>query len=177
MARKSPAKERILMDLREKSTEYALKATQLSNLLQQAEEFLREMPGKVEVATPIDQLGHSLALERRGKEWSLVLLRWHDDEINESNIVTRSSIAVKANAARLLPSLYLILVDHVEAAHEDVAIALASLGDLPFLDFERAKQGVGFESFEEFEEREALEKQEGTFGSMNGGFPDDEIPF
>lgn len=73
---KAVNKDELLADLHVKSSEFAEKATKLSNLLLEAEEFLNRLPGKIHV-TVVDDGGNSLQFDRAQDGWGFFCLRTH----------------------------------------------------------------------------------------------------
>lgn len=166
MDEQRPARDVLLEDLSAKSAEYARKATQLSNLLVQAEDFLQAMPGKREVATDrIDSF--QLRFEKTNKGWRLVISKSSPDGIGPGVFVTESGLILKAEAATRLPELYKSIVVQFDSALALVDQGLEALRELPFLDADNACDELQPSLFSE-----ADPEPERT-----GGFPDDEIPF
>lgn len=133
--------ESTLLSLEARSTEYADKATQLSNLLGLAEDFLRKMPGKFELSAH-DDYG-KLVLRRTGSnDWRLQYLDTSEphlpDEEPEYVNVTEARVEIKAHAAILLPKL----IEKLLSGHDErlalVNKALSQLKTIPFLDLEGA---------------------------------------
>jgi len=130
---------RIIDGLREQSRSYAEKATRLSNLLEQAENFFCEMPGKTEVRTSSPDDEYVLSFCKTHQGWRL-FLESRDDSQNETAIVTQANIRKKAEAAKRLPELYKQLQSHIADLHAVMDRGLESIKGLPFLDFELAEK-------------------------------------
>jgi len=125
MPNKQPGK--MLRVLKHNATEYAEKATRLSNLLDEAETFFQEMPGKMEVA--VDQGNRRLKLERWNSDWRLLY-----SEDQRVDLVTEATVDVKAMAAQLLPELVDRLASTVSQRLIDVDAGLEALRRVPFLN-------------------------------------------
>jgi hypothetical protein len=125
----------VLEQLKEQSRLYSQKATLLSNMLEQAEQFLRQMPGKVPVQTQTDHSECELAFAKTGGDWRLVLIEFVNGSEAKGNTVTQGTILQKAEAARLLPELYQLLISKLTDGQEAIESGLRSLKELPFLDF------------------------------------------
>ncbi|QDT76014.1 hypothetical protein [Lacipirellula limnantheis] len=173
MANDRPMGEAALIALREQSQRFSEKATLLSDLLIQAEDFLAAMPGKIEVSTDAQHDEYQLSLDRVGKLWKLHIRHWGGEDKSLVEVV-RAPISLKAEAAKRLPELFDRLVEHIYSKNERVDEALKSLATLSFLDFTVAGKDRRFETPAEEKERKSLD---GFDPSTEGGFPDDEIPF
>ncbi len=116
--------------LRNKSNNYALKTTKLSQSLEAAEAFLQEIPGKIEVSVgegweKLDFVRHSAL------GWKL----WYGSD-EEGCWVTNAPVEIKAKAATLLPESLDTLVDSITGKLEAVEAGLEALKRIPFLDVE-----------------------------------------
>jgi len=127
----------VLKELQEQSRLYARKATLLSNLLEQAEHFLSEMPGKVAINTQSDYENYELSFLKTARSWRLMLEFREDGEL-KSVPVTQASILQKAEAAKRLPELYRLLQVRLTDGQAEIDRGLQSLQELPFLDLEDA---------------------------------------
>lgn len=131
---KVPSRQsKVLEELEEQSRLYSQKATLLSNLLEQAEQFLREMPGKVAIQTGLPHRDFDLAFIKMGGDWRLVFVEY-EGETPKLVPVVQATILQKAEAAKLLPELYGLLVDKLTEGQAEIDRGLESLKDLPFLD-------------------------------------------
>ena len=120
--------EKLLRDLKRKTKLYAEKTTQLSNMLEEVVEFLRQIPGKTEVIVRHSDYD-KLEFIRRGDEWDL----WFGPE--EVHIgggwVTSSSVTIKAAAAKMLPELFEKLLGEQSSHLLEVEKGLNALQSLP----------------------------------------------
>jgi len=158
----------VLDELEAQSKQYALKATLLSNLLRQAEGFLAQMPGKFEAATPMNAQQESLSFEKAGQQWRLWLRYPDTEDLNGQLIdvaVTEAAVWVKAEAAKLLPSLYEIITRELGEKLSNVEAGLDCLRQLPFLDFTAAENEDDYDSYDD------------VTSENRGGISDNEIPF
>lgn len=112
--------EKMLRELELRAKEFGDKSTKLSNMLEEAEAFLQRMPAKVQVN--VEQL--SFRRSPHVQEWKL----WY-----ESEVVTESSVAIKARAARLLPPLVKELFSSLSNRLVEVDAGLEALSRVPFL--------------------------------------------
>jgi hypothetical protein len=138
---KLPARQskqsKLLQELQSQSILYSQKATLLSKLLEQAEQFLRQMPGKIAIRTESSNSSYDLGFAKEGGIWRLELWRFEDDGMNSKIIpVTQANILQKATAATLLPELYERLKSTFTQGQAEIDRGLESLKDLPFLDFD-----------------------------------------
>jgi hypothetical protein len=134
----SSARHEILETLQASSREYARKATQLSNLLVDAEQFVREMPGKIEVHTEVERGEACLSFEKSKNDWALILrLEGYDERPVR---VSQANIQQKAEAAKQLPALYGLLLHHFSSMQIQVDRGLDALKELPFLDFDATQE-------------------------------------
>ncbi len=165
MPNQQSGESRILDELRGKSIVYMEKSTRLSHALEQAEDFLNELPSKVSIGTEVEQdTQYRLWLQRAGKDsWCLMLDDYEAPDKHRSNRVTHTNVFYKAKAAELLPELYGLLIDHFEHLQNQIDKGLAKLKELPFLDLSDIDT-----SAVEFRDDEA---------SIKEGPSDDEIPF
>ena len=108
----------------------ALRSTKLSEMLEAAERFLRNLPAKVSVSVGLGE-PKTLSFEKQRGEWRLVFQKLLGDEITEET-VTDSSIDVKAEAAALLPELLERVDDLTRSRLTKVDEALQSLNESPF---------------------------------------------
>jgi len=150
MSGRQSKQSEILHELTEQSGSYAQKATLLSGLLLQAEAFLNEMPGKVVISTETSQDGISLSFVKRANGWCLILGYIYDGELKEVR-ATQAGIRMKAEAAKLLPELYRLLLLDLNEVQSEIDRGLESLKTLPFLDCEEAGQGEDCSAVEEVE--------------------------
>lgn len=121
--------EKMLRELNRKAKEFAEKSTRLSNQLEEAEAFLQEMPGKLEVS--VGEGWGQLSFSRCQSGWRL----WYGSE-QDGELVTEASVETKAHAASLLPELVNRLFAVVSERLEQVDAGLTALKDVPFLDNE-----------------------------------------
>ncbi len=120
---------KMLRELERKANEYASKATQLSTMLEQAEQFLQEMPGKIKIEVSEDNSPYTLEFFRHQTDgWRL----WYGVD-QEGSFVTDASVTEKAAAAKLLPELVNQLVSLQTQRLSQVEDALEALNTIPFL--------------------------------------------
>ena len=108
---------------------FASKSTQLSNLLDEIEQSLQDLPGKIHIDVSDENVIGELSLIKRGRKWQL---RYTDHD----NVwwVAESSVAIKASAAQLVPKLLLELTQQQADELEQVEKGLQSLGTIQYLD-------------------------------------------
>lgn len=133
MPRVSSPQSKVLDELNKQSQVYSEKATLLSNLLEQAEQFFREMPGKVAIQTYREHCDQELGFVKMGGEWRLVLIEFEEGK-PKLVPVTQSTILQKALAATLLPDLYQQLIEKLCEGQSEIDRGLQQLKELPFLD-------------------------------------------
>jgi hypothetical protein len=124
--------DEFVRSLREKSSNYAVKATLLSQSLEAAESFLQQIPGKLEVS-----VGEGCHTLRFIKHSSLGWKLWYGDD-SEGVFVTSASVEIKAQAAKLLPELLELLVESINGKLEAVDAGLEALKKIPFLEISGA---------------------------------------
>ena len=107
---------------------YAAKSTQLSNQLEQAEQFLEQMPGKMQISVTGSSKWDVLEFCRKGEGWGL----YYGVE-EDGSWVTEAPVQVKAAAAKLLPELVERLITTQADKLSEVEIGLDALSGLPFL--------------------------------------------
>lgn len=175
MAKKRPASKPMLETLRERSALFSERATLLSNLLIQAEEFFNEMPGKIEVETEIREDDDvRLSLARVGKGWKLLLEHWEGTDSTSYEVI-KAPIGIKAEAAKRLPELFRALMNHIGRQQDTVDDALQALTELPFLDFSIARESDSGRGGSDFDAYDVV--LDANSNSNAEGIPDDEIPF
>jgi hypothetical protein len=131
--------EQMLKTLEDQSAEYAQKASRLSDLLELAECFLQEMPGKVAAEFgDRTHLSGKIMFIRCQDEWRLV---FESQELQEDEFVCESTVQVKARAAILLPELMRLIFDTRSSRLQMVEQALEGLEKLPFLAVGIDKEG------------------------------------
>ena len=120
----------ILLEMRQKSDRYAEKSTRLSELLERAECFLNELPGKVEI-TIADTKGF-LHFKRCQGAWQL---QYEADNTSFNNTfnVTEAPVHIKAAAAKLLPELIDTLLQVISERVSEVDAGLEALDTIEFL--------------------------------------------
>ena len=128
--------EKLLRDLKRKTKLYAEKTTQLSNMLEEVVDFLRQIPGKTEVVVG-DHQYDKLEFIRNGDTWDL----WYGPDSDEGGWVTKSSVSIKAAAAKMLPRLFEKLLGEQSAHLLEVEKGLEALNSLPL--FSDDAQGGG----------------------------------
>ena len=120
--------KKVLREMEQKAKLYAAKSTQLSNQLEEAEQFLQQMPGKMQLTVMGNRPEDVLEFCRVSDEWRLYYGVGEDGAW-----VTESTVQIKAAAARLLP----FLVKKLMATQTDnlakVETGLEALSGLPFL--------------------------------------------
>lgn len=123
--------EGILRELRQKSEQFSAKSSRLSDSLSRAEEFLRDIPGKIQISVGDgeDTLGFFRA-DRAGG-WRL----WYGGE-EYGQLVAQAPIEVKAKAAVLLPQLIREMLAAITTNLQDVEAGLEALDNSPFLKAE-----------------------------------------
>lgn len=138
--------EEMLRVLNEHASEFAAKATLLSNMLEEVEAFLQRLEGK----TPVEIIDDDevLTFSRDSGEWRLLFL-----DSGGHAVVTESSVSVKARAARLLPKLLDQLIERQQSRLVEVDEALAALKQLPL--FKDKKLTVAFETTGSFSDLKA----------------------
>lgn len=136
-------KRDLLSDVNRKAEQYASKASQLSDLLEEAETFLQEMPGKIQTEAQ-GECG-ALAFRKGPAAWRLY---WREgcDYFDESSgedwvLVTDASVVVKSLAAQVLPMLVERIFTTQEERLEEVEKALQCLATVPFLSVKPGKEG------------------------------------
>src|SRR5689334_22950676 len=109
----------VVDQLRRKSQLYSVAATMLSGLLEEAEAFFQDLPGKVEIV--VSETQFRLSLERQNKVWFFIIASL-DQQSNEwsRHRVTTASLPLKAKAAQMLPKLYQRFVDHFDSTQESL---------------------------------------------------------
>lgn len=121
--------ETMLRELNRKAKEYGEKATLLSNLLEEAEAFLNELPSKMHVS--VGEGDNQLTFVRwESSDWRL----WYGDD-QEGSLVTDAPVELKAKAARMLPQLVDVLFASVSERLSVVNEGLDALKQVPFLRF------------------------------------------
>ena len=121
--------QQVARALRDNAERFAHKATQLSNRLAYAVDFLNSLEGKIDVRVTDGYA--ALSFERQpGGEW--FLLYSTPDACYE---LTQASILLKAKAAKLLPKLFDKLMQESELRLAAVEEALEALNEIPFLPF------------------------------------------
>lgn len=112
-------------EILEKSRLLAEKASFLSNRLDEAETFFRQLPGKVECY--VQQEDARLTFSRESEDgWRLIFSRG-----NAKTQVQKASVEIKAEAAHMLPLLYVAIQEAIASQIEDVEKALVCLIGCP----------------------------------------------
>jgi hypothetical protein len=119
--------QRLLAD----SQDFAEKATRLTELLTRAQLFLYELPGKMPVSVKDDEF--SLSFAKNDGVWGIYIQRHNS---TKAILATGASIALKAEAAQLLPELYDAIQANYKESREAVDAGLRSLEKLPWLHTE-----------------------------------------
>ncbi len=120
--------QKLLRELEEKARLYAQKSTKMSNQLEEAEQFLQAMPGKMLIAVVGNRHWDKLEFCRKSDEWRL----FYGTEA-EGAWVTEASVDIKAKAARLLPELVIKLLKTQTENLTAVEKGLEALSAIPFL--------------------------------------------
>ena len=119
-----------LRELQCKSDAFAAKATRLSKVIENIDDFLQQLPGKVEVSVPGEK--HSiLEFSKHSHGWVL----WYGNERDGYNL-TAAPVEIKAEAAKFLPKLIEVLVAKINDRLSTVDAGLKSLEGIPYLDIE-----------------------------------------
>ncbi len=103
------------------STEYAEKATALSNFLEEFERLLQEMPGKIEVRVDNDKGG--MLLSRFGDGWYLII----DPKQSKAQRLGEASVEAKITAASLCRPLIECLVEVQKRKLEKLSTGLETM--------------------------------------------------
>lgn len=106
---------RVLREMKHESVLYARKTTELSDLLDEVEFFLQELPGKagVEVLDTGQAGARRLAFNRYQNKWRLLYV---DTTTGQWVPVTQASVPIKAKALAILPRL----LDEIRRVQSDV---------------------------------------------------------
>jgi len=123
---------KVLREMENNAELYAKKATELSDMLERAEAFLREMPGKVDIIVVGDGGPDWDKLEftrNQSDGWRL----WYGPDDEKGAWVTEASVEIKASAAKLLPLLVQRLMDTQTSKLSEVECGLEALSQVPFL--------------------------------------------
>ena len=115
---------------------YAAKATQLSELLEEAAAFLQAQPGKIETRVCEHQSGGVLSFSKYLGDWKLTIAFEYDDREDDFYVVTEAPVAIKAQAAQLLPQLVEELFESQQSQLNEVEDGLQCLAAIPFLNVE-----------------------------------------
>ena len=130
-AQKVPSQMK-LRELSELSSEYAEKATRISDLVEEAEQFLCSMPGKVEAR--VEDGDYVLRFDRsHNKKWGLKLDVPDEHGDPYTLVVTESAIDVKATAVGMFPTLFDELLDTMRSRLKIVKAGLESESELEAL--------------------------------------------
>jgi len=122
--------------MQQKSEGYAEKTTRLSNRLEAAEQFLKQLPGKLEVS--VWGGSNCLSFTRCEDGWCL----WYSAE-PDGQRVTEAPVSVKAIAAQLLPELVDTLFARISDQTAQVDAGLEALDTIEFLrDGEEVKSDL-----------------------------------
>lgn len=120
--------EDILRELRQKSVQFSEKSSRLSDSLSNAEEFLREIPGKIQISVGDGEDILTFLRTDRAGGWRL----WYGGA-EFGQWVLQSPIEIKAKAAVLLPQLLRELLAAITTNLQDVEAGLEALNNSPFL--------------------------------------------
>ena len=104
------------------------KSTLLSELIERVENFLNELPSKIEVLYKVADKKY-LRFTRDKERWRLS----YDDGGTGRLWLTEATVEIKAHAARFLPNLYSQLVTDQSKRLNEVEAALNALKNIPIL--------------------------------------------
>jgi hypothetical protein len=135
-------------NLHSTSRDFKHNATILSLAIEQADDYLRELPGKIEVVVDLDETC-KLALTKFKGDWHLWVLH-HGNGSIEFQLARQATVEQKVEIAKLLPILYQKLLEGLSNRKTSLSEGIDELRKLPFLDFEelaaRAKEVEAYQN-------------------------------
>ena len=112
--------------LQETSNEYSEKASRISTIIQSTQDFLSELPGKIEFEVAGEN-GDILSFERANKAWGL----WYRIRNHPPRPATQCTVMEKAAFAPLLVQLVNGLQTETDRRLEAVRLGFDAVNELP----------------------------------------------